>query len=57
MELRGGKSGKPQKEDINKPICKLCKKPISAKKTNTTNLFAHLQEHHPVASSTFKVIR
>jgi len=49
--LKGDKSGKPLKEDIDKPICKLCKKPISAKRANTTNLFVHLQEHHPVAYS------
>ena len=39
-------SGKPVKEDINKPVCKLCKKPVPAKRSNTTNLFHHLQEHH-----------
>jgi len=33
---------------MDKLICKLCKKPVSAKRANTTNLFAHLQEHLPV---------
>lgn len=44
--MKGDESGKPIKDDIDKPICKLCKKPVSAKRSNTTNLFQHLQEHH-----------
>ena len=49
--VKGDESGKPIKDDINKPVCKLCKKSVSAKRYNTTNLFSHLQEHHPDAYS------
>ena len=49
--VKGDASGKPIKEALDKPVCKLCKKPVSAKRSNTTNLFHHLQEHHPGAYS------
>jgi len=49
--VKGDESGKPVKGDIDKPVCKLCKKPVPAKRSNTTNLFHHLQEHHPDAYS------
>ena len=49
--VKGNESGKPVKEDIDKPVCKLCKKPVLAKRSNTTNLFHHLQEYHPDAYS------
>ena len=49
--VKGDESGKPVKEDIDKPVCKLCKKPVLAKRSNTTNLFHYLQEHHPDAYS------
>ena len=49
--VKGDKSGKPVKEDIDKPVCKLCKKPFLAKQSNTMNLFHHLQEHLPDAYS------
>jgi len=49
--VKDDKSGKPVKEDIDKPVCKLCKKPIPAKRSNTMNLFHHLQEYHPDAYS------
>ena len=29
-------------------ICRLCKKTLSAKGSNTSNLFAHLKVHHPL---------
>ena len=48
---KGDESGKPVKEDIDKPVCKLCKKPFLAKRSNTINLFHHLQEHHKDAYS------
>ena len=47
--VKGDESSKPVKEDINKPVCKLCKKPVPAKRSNTTNLFRHLQDYHPEA--------
>ena len=49
--VKGDESGKPVKEDIDKPVCKLCKKLVLAKRSNTANLFHHLQEHHPDAYS------
>ena len=49
--VKGDESGKPVKEDIDKPVCKLCKKLVPAKRSNTTNLFHHLQEHRPDAYS------
>ena len=49
--VKGDESSKPVKEDIDKPVCKLCKKPVLAKRSNTTNLFHHLQKHHPDAYS------
>ena len=49
--VKGDESGKPVKEDIDKPVCKLCMKPVLAKKSNTMNLFHHLQEYHPDAYS------
>lgn len=49
--VKSDESGKPVREDIDKPVCKLCKKPVPAKRSNTTNLFHHLQEHHPDAYS------
>ena len=30
-----------------RPVCRTCYKSISAKGGNTTNLMAHLKEHHP----------
>ena len=35
--------------EMDKPVCKLCNKSISAKRSNTTNLHAHLKDNHPDA--------
>ena len=32
----------------DKPVCKVCGKCVLVKASNTTNLFQHLREHHPV---------
>ena len=37
--------GKPINED--KPVCQKCKVSISVKRSNTSNMFHHLQDHHP----------
>ena len=39
-------SGKPKNED--KPICKLCRRTVATKGSNTSNLLAHLRTNHPV---------
>ena len=33
--------------DIDKPVCRLCSLKVSAKQSNTTNLFVHLKNKHP----------
>ena len=33
--------------ELEKPVCKLCKKVIPAKGSNTSNLFKHLETSHP----------
>ena len=45
--LKGNKDGLPDTAEIEKPICRLCHKTVSAKRSNTTNLVAHLQDNHP----------
>ena len=45
--LKGNKDGLPDTAEIEKPICRLCHKTVSAKWSNTTNLFTHLQDNHP----------
>ena len=37
----------PVPGEIEKPICCHCKKAVLAKRSNTTNLFCHLEDHHP----------
>ncbi|XP_070400048.1 E3 SUMO-protein ligase ZBED1-like [Nothobranchius furzeri] len=29
------------------PVCRTCRKQVSAKGSNTSNLMAHLRDHHP----------
>lgn len=33
--------------EIEKPVCRSCNTTVSAKRANTTNLFRHIQDHHP----------
>ena len=44
--VKGDESGKFVKEDTyDKPVFKLCKKPVLAKRSNKTNLFYHLHKN------------
>ena len=45
--LKGNKDGLPDSAEVEKPICRHCHKAVSAKRSNTTNLFTHLQDNHP----------
>ena len=45
--LKGNKDGLSDAAEIEKPICCHCHKTVSAKRSNTTNLFTHLQGNHP----------
>ena len=45
--LKGDKDGLPELAETEKPICRHCHKAVSAKQSNTTNLFTHLQDNHP----------
>lgn len=29
------------------PVCKICGRRVAAKGVNTSNMFSHIQEHHP----------
>ena len=40
-------TGVPVHAELDKPICRLCKKTVPAKRSNTTNLFTHLEDRHP----------
>ena len=46
FSIKAGEDGVPLRDEMDKPICTLCKKIVPAKCSNTTNLFKHLQEHH-----------
>ena len=35
-------------KDQDRPVCRTCGKRVLAKASNTTNLFQHLREHHPL---------
>lgn len=37
------------------PVCRTCKKKVSAKGSNTTNMLTHLRDHHPHLYSQCKV--
>ena len=45
--IKNNSSGNPLLGELQKPICKLCKKVIPAKGSNTSNLFKHLETSHP----------
>jgi len=51
--VNADETGVPVHAELNKPICRLCKKTVPAKRSNTTNLFPHLEDHH---SSVFSEI-
>ena len=46
FSIKAGEDGVPLRNEMDKPICTLCKLIVPVKRSNTTNLFKHLQEHH-----------
>ena len=46
--LQATEDGKAIESELDRPIWKVCGKHVLAKAGNTTNLFQHLREHHPV---------
>ena len=42
-------SNVPIPDELEKPVCKLCNKSITAKQSNTTNLHTHHKDNHPDA--------
>lgn len=44
FSVKANDKGVPIESEVDGPICNLCH---NAKRSNTTNLFSHLQEHHP----------
>ena len=49
------RDGKPENEEV--AICRLSRKNVSSKASNTSNLFSHLRSHHPKEYSTFKEVK
>ena len=47
FSLKGDKDGSPIPKEIDKPICHHCHKAVLAKRSNTSNLFSHIQDNHP----------
>ena len=45
--LKGDEKGLPIPDEIEKLVCRHCKKVVLAKLSNTSNLFSHLEDHHP----------
>ena len=45
--LKGNMDGLSDTAEIEKPICSHCHKTITPKRSNTTNLFTHLEDNHP----------
>ena len=45
--LKGDEKGLPISDQIEKLVCRHCKKVVLAKRSNTSNLFSHLEDHHP----------
>ena len=46
FSIKAGEDGVPLRNEMDKPICTLCKKIVLAKRFITTDLVKHLQEHH-----------
>ena len=44
--LEANEQGTPKRDKDQRPVCRSCKKSIPAKGGNTSNLMAHLKEHH-----------
>ena len=48
FSLLATENGKVVEKEQDRPICRTCGKRVQAKASNTTNLFQHLREHHPM---------
>ena len=48
FSLLATEEGKVIEKEQDRPICRSCGKRVQAKANNTTNLFQHLREHHPM---------
>ena len=46
--LSATEDGKVLEKEQDRPICRLCGRGVQAKGSNTTNLYQHLREHHPL---------
>ena len=46
--LRSTKEGDIVEKEQDKPVCRICGRSVHAKGSNTTNLFQHLREYHPL---------
>ena len=53
--VKANEHGIPIEDEIEEPICRVCKKVVPAKQSNTSNLFRHLQDHHPEIYSDINV--
>ena len=48
FSVRADSKGVPLEGEIENPVCDTCKKCVPAKRSNTTNLFRHLEDNHPL---------
>ena len=48
FSLLATEDGKVIDNEQDRPVCRVCGKRVLAKSSNTTNLFQHLREHHPL---------
>ena len=46
FELKLDEKGYIRKDLEDRPVCRTCKRSVSAKNGNTSNLFTHLRDHH-----------
>ena len=49
FRLKADDNDVPIPEELEKPVCKLSNKSVSAKRSNMTNLHTHLKDNHPDA--------
>lgn len=47
FSVKADDKGVPIPSELNSPVCNICDRTVLAKRSNTTNLFCHLEEHHP----------
>ena len=45
--LKAGENNLPLPKEEERPICRTCRKAVSAKSGNTSNMLTHLRDHHP----------